>query len=64
MCRHQVCTNFGEIDFYGDPLPPSKIMNVKFARDGKELPDVDACTSNSLQLMPHLKHLRSHLMQH
>lgn len=30
---------------YGDPLPPTRLLNVKFTRDGRELPDVDACTA-------------------
>ena len=30
---------------YGDPLPPTKTLCVKFARKEKKLPDVDSCTA-------------------
>ncbi|XP_028390794.1 uncharacterized protein LOC114515697 [Dendronephthya gigantea] len=30
---------------YGDPLPPSKAMIVKFTKKEKMLPDVDSCTA-------------------
>ena len=28
---------------YGDPLPPTKSLTVKFGRQDSKLPDVDSC---------------------
>ncbi|XP_028407185.1 uncharacterized protein LOC114529572 [Dendronephthya gigantea] len=30
---------------YGDPLPPTKSLTVKFGKKGVKLPDVDSCTA-------------------
>ncbi|CAB4016556.1 G2 M phase-specific E3 ubiquitin- ligase [Paramuricea clavata] len=30
---------------YADPLPPTRMLTVKFRRDDKELPDADACAA-------------------